>query len=146
MANVGVYPLAADTLVGQFRIAYGDVDSVPLDPVVPGYQDYTELSDDEITAFLLQGSDSVTRAIGFYYIRLSGDAAKESRAIKDYDLSVDLTKRSNDLRETAKLYFDAANEEDLIAGNADIFDSFGFGETNRPCRIELAPCPVNCGC
>lgn len=119
MANSGVYPLDPSTPVGQFRLTYGDTESVPFDPVIPGFQDYTELSDAEIEVFLAQGGGSVTRAIGRYYMRLSGDAAKRSKSVKDYDLSLDLSKRAGDLRETARMYFDEADAED--AGSEDAF-------------------------
>lgn len=140
MTNRGVTPVDPDTLVGQFRNAYGDTQYVPLDPPELGYGDYTELSDDEIEGFLLQGSDNVNRAIGYYYIRLSGEASKLSKLTKDYDLTVDLTKRANDLRETAKIYFDAAAAEDVVSGATDLFDSFKF--VTEPSRTPEAAPPV----
>jgi hypothetical protein len=139
MANVGVYPLDPDTLVGQFRLAYGDTESVPLDPVQPGYQDYTELSDAEIEMFLAQGSNSINRAIGFYYLRMSGEAAKRSKSAKDYDLSLDLTKRAADLRETALFYFGQADASDAASEDAFIIVPTGRYQEPWP---ELSERPV----
>jgi len=110
--NPGVYPLDPDTKVGQFRLVYGDTQSEPYDPVEAGFQNYSELSDAEIEMFLAQGDDSVNRAIGFYYMRLAGDAAKQSIRAQDYDLVADLTKRAADLRATAAWWFDQADAED----------------------------------
>lgn len=121
MANRGVYPLVPTTDVGKFRLSRGDVNSVPLDPVEPGFQDYALYSDDEITVFLEQGASSINRAIGYSYLQASGAASEQSKTVKDYDLAVDLTKRAEDLRKTAQMYFDLADEEDLINGIDDEF-------------------------
>ena len=147
MANIGVAPPDPTTLVGQFRIVYGDSEFIELDPPVPGQGEYSELSDAEIESFLAQGRDSVTRAIGFYYLALAGQAAKQSMSVADYDLRVDLTKRAGDLREQAQYYFRQADEEDEREGFNDIFDSFGFGD--RDCRVpelDTCPCMGRCWC
>jgi len=73
MTNRGVAPLDPETLVGQFRLLYGDTLWVELDPAEAGYGDYTELSDDEITMFLTLAGDSVPMAISVYFVRLAGD-------------------------------------------------------------------------
>lgn len=121
MANVGIYPLDPTTDVGKFRLLFGDTISVPLDPVVPGFHDYTNFSDDEINQYILAGSGSLNRGIGFAYLQAAGAASIQSKSIKDYDLSVDLTKRAEDLRKTAQFYFDLANDEDANAGLTDEF-------------------------
>jgi hypothetical protein len=126
--NPGVFPLDPETPVGQFRVLYGDVYSTPYDPVEPGFQNYEELSDAEISGFLAQGNDSVKRAIGYYYLSLSGTAAKEAKSVKDYDLSVDLTKRAADLRATAQVWFDHANADD-DASQEDAFEIVPTGLT-----------------
>lgn len=113
--NPGAYPLDPESSVGQFRILYGDMDSVPYDPVEPGFQNYEELSDAEIVGYLALGNDSPSRGIGFYYLRLSGDAAKRSKSVKDYDLQVDLSKRAADLRATAQMWFDTADADDNLS-------------------------------
>lgn len=142
MTNRGVAPLDPLTPVGQFRLTYGDTEYVPLDPVEPGFGNYTELSDDEITMFLNQGQNNITRAIGKYYMRLSGEAAKQSKEVEDYDLRVNLMKRSEDLRKTAQLYFDQADQEDYAAGTGDIFESYKFGGLNTS-TPEAAAYPLD---
>lgn len=121
MANSGVYPLDPLTLVGQFRLGYGDVYSVPFDPVQPGLQDYTHFSDAEIAQFIVLGGDSTNRSIGYAYLQAAGAAAMESKSVKDYDLAVDLTKRAEDLRKIALTYFGLADAEDIITGLAEEF-------------------------
>lgn len=113
--NPGAYPLEPETPVGQFRLVYGDTHSTPYDPVEPGFQNYDELSDSEIEAFLVAGGDSLNRAIGYYYLSLAGAAAKTARQIKDYDLQVDTTKRAADLRAIAQWWFDQADNDDVIS-------------------------------
>lgn len=113
--NPGVYPLEPETPVGQFRLVYGDTHSTPYTPVEPGFQNYDELSDDEIEAFLSAGGTSINRAIGYYYLSLAGAAAKSAKQIKDYDLQVDTTKRAADLRAIAQWWFDQADNDDVIS-------------------------------
>jgi hypothetical protein len=127
MVNRGVTPPDFSTKIGMFRAAYPDLEYVDLDPVEAGYGDYTELSDIEVEGFLALGGDSVNRAIGYYYMQLSGAAAKLSKSTKDFDLATDLTKRAADLRATAQFYFDRADADD--AADADYFDIVSMGNT-----------------
>lgn len=113
--NPGEFPLDPTTKVGQFRLVYGDTESTPYSPVEPGFQNYTELSDAEIEAFLATGLDSINRAIGYYYLSLAGAAAKLSKSVKDYDLTVDTTKRAADFRAIAQWWFDQADNDDVIS-------------------------------
>lgn len=113
--NLGVYPLEPETPVGTFRLVYGDTHSTPYDPVEPGFQNYDELSDAEIEAFLSAGGTSINRAIGYYYLSLAGAAAKSAKQIQDYDLKIDTTKRAADLRAIAQWWFDQADNDDEIA-------------------------------
>lgn len=124
--NPGAYPLDPDTLVGRFRLNYGDSKSTPFDPERPGEQNYGELSDEEIEGFLMAGGDSVSRGIGFLYLAMSGQAAKEAKSVGDYDLKLDTRARAEELRETAQMWFDRADAEDAAAGDDDIFELFGF--------------------
>lgn len=127
--NPGEWPLDPESSVGRFRLVYGDTESTPYSPVEQGFQNYEELSDAEITAFLSQGSGSVNRAIGYLYVAMSGQAAKMSRSVKDYDLSADLTKRAADLRATAQMWFDLADNDDLVSGE----DAFEIVTTGSSC-------------
>lgn len=127
--NPGEFPLDPATQVGQFRLIYGDTESEPYTPVEPGYQNYTELADAEIEAFLAQGGDSITRSIGYLYLAMAGKAAKESITIKDHDLSVDLTKRADSLRAMAQFWFDNADNDDLISAE----EAFDIVPTGNRC-------------
>lgn len=143
MTNRGVAPLDPETTTGQFRLLYGDTQYVPLDPPEVGYGDYTELSDDEIEMFLAISGNSPARAISIYYIRLAGDASKESLSIKDHDLAADLTKRAQDLLAAAARWAAVADAEADIAGDGDIFEIFEVDTCT--CPPEAAPWPVG-GC
>ena len=125
--NPGVYPLDPGTPVGQFRLLYGDTESTAYVPIEPGFQDYGELSDSEVNAFLAQGAGSIPRAVGYYYLALSGRAAIASRQIQDADLKVDTTKRAADLRAIADVWFGAADNDDLV--NAE--EAFEIVPTGR---------------
>lgn len=120
--NPGQYPLDPATDVGQVRLLFGDTISTAYSPEVEDHQNYEYFSDAEIESFLALADGSQTRAIGFAWVQLSGAAALESKSVKDYDLSVDLTKRAADLRATAQFWFDRADAEDDADGNGDIFD------------------------
>ena len=125
--NPGRHPLDPDSDVGKLRILIGDTLSEPYDPVEPGIQNYQMFSDAELEGFLLAGDESLFRAAGFAYLQLAARAALESKSVKDYDLSLDVTKRSNDLREIARMWFQRADDEDVDEGGADIFDMFPLG-------------------
>lgn len=113
--NPGVYPLDPASPTGKFRLVFGDIQSEPYNPPVEDIQNYTELSDAEIEAYIAVGGDSTNRAIGYYYLSLAGAAAKIAKSIRDYDLQVDTTKRATDLRTTAQWWFDQADNEDIVS-------------------------------
>lgn len=136
--NPGAWPLDPATTVGQFRVLYGDITSEPYVPAQPGFQNYEELSDTEIEGFLAQGGDAPGRAIGYLYLAMAGQAAKESRSIKDYDLQVDLTKRAADLRAIAQMWFDRGDSDDLIAGE-DAFEIVPTGTSRGGFIPEASP-------
>lgn len=110
----GAWPVDGTTDVGAFRILYGDVNSTPYEPVEPGYQNYDELSDSEIEAFLAQGGGSVTRSIAYLYLSLAGDAAKQSMSIQDHDLRIDQTKRADALRAMAEFWFGREDADGVV--------------------------------
>lgn len=139
--NPGTYPLVSTTPVGAFRLMSGDTQSVPFDPPRTGLQNYTFLSDDEIEQFLAQGHAVNSRAIGYWYLSLAGAAAMQSKSVKDYDLQVDLTKRSEDLRRQAQFYFNLAEADDANAGFSEAFFIVPTGRNASYCyhRAEAAP-------
>lgn len=119
--NPGAYPVDLASEVGQFRALVGDLNSTPYDPVYPGFQNFEKFADAEIEAYISQAGGSVPRGIGFAYLYLAGQAAMESRSVKDYDLQVDTTKRAADLRAIAEFWFSRADEDD-IATAEDAFE------------------------
>ena len=133
MSNKGIAPLQPTTDVGQFRLLVGDTSYSDLCPAQPGYGDFGMFSDDEISLFLSSG-ESPEEAAYLAYLQLAGAAALEAKSVKDFDLSVDLTKRASELRAVAQMWRDRA---DALAG--DIFEVFDLGNSPR-CRPELAPC------
>lgn len=146
MVNKGIAPFDPGTPTGQFRVYYGDVTYAPLNPPEDGFGDYAELSDDEIEVFLNSGKGSVYRAIGNYFAILAGNAAKVSASIKDYDLTIDESKRPAALLDAAKLWWSRADDEDTEAGGSDIFEVFSMvGSSGACCSPEAAPKPY-CGC
>lgn len=136
--NPGIYPPDPETSVGRFRYLYGDTLAEPYNPDEPGYRNFTELSDSEIETYLATSGDSVLRALSRYYIALAGRAASESKSVKDYDLQVDLTKRSADLLKVAAMWASQADEEDMAAGNDEWVDIVDTGTSGGEFIPELA--------
>lgn len=87
-----------------------------------GFGEYALFSDDEINGFIGQYPGSLLRAVGYGYLALAARAAMQSKDVKDYDLSADLTKRAGDLRSTARAYFDRADAEALLTGANSTFE------------------------
>lgn len=119
--NPGAYPLDPTTDVGRLRAIIGDTQSEPYDPPRPGVQNYAMYSDSELEAFLIQADGDVSGGAYFVYLQMATAAAMESKSVKDLDLSIDLTKRSGDLRAIAALWKD--RWDDAI-GAGDIFEVF----------------------
>lgn len=117
----GVAPVDAETLVGKFRLEYGDTEYEEYDPPVDGVGNFKELSDAEIENLLESGGNSVNGALGKYYLALAGHAAQQAKLVKDYDLQVNLMDRSTRLLAVANRYMDEAAKEDRESGADDIF-------------------------
>lgn len=129
-ANDGATPLDPQSDVGKFRVLIGDTVAESYDPPVPGRGNYTMFSDVEIEGFLAVAEGSVTRAIGNGYLTLAGQAAIESKLVKDFDLTADLTKRAADLRLIAFQWFERADKEQASAEDAfEIADLVGSCDT-----------------
>ncbi len=122
--NPGVFPADPETPEGEFRLLFGDTTAENYNPPAFGgtQRSYVYFSDNEITAFLAMSNGSISRGIGFAYAQLAGAAAMEAKSVKDYDLTVDLTKRSGELRALSQWWFDRADDEDDADGNGDVFD------------------------
>ncbi|MCK9599207.1 MAG: hypothetical protein M0R66_02685 [Candidatus Omnitrophica bacterium] len=130
MTNRGVVPVDITTDIGKMRTYTRDTTYVALDPPEVGYGDYTNYSDDELQMFLDRADDSITRALGYYYLDLAAQASLVAISISDFDLKINQENRAKQLRETADSYFAQANAEDIANGTTDFFDSFEFGGTN----------------
>lgn len=99
------------------------------EPVEPGVGNFSTWSDAVIEAYIESSPDNMPRAVGFAILGLALTAAKESKTVKDYDLQVDLSKRSADLRATATQWFTRADAQDRAAADIfEVFDTFGTGE------------------
>lgn len=139
--NPGIYPPDLASPVGQFRALTGDLNAEEYDPPVEGIRNYEMFSDAEIEAYLSQSEGSISRAIGFAYLYLAGQAAKESLTVRDYDLQVDSTKRAADLRAIAEMWFGRADDEDANAG-AEAMVIVPVGPRRKRCRPEAAQYPL----
>src|SRR5690606_23937619 len=102
------------------------------------YGMYRKMSDAEIEAFLALSDQSPEGAVYFAYLQMASDAAMESRTVKDFDLSIDLTKRATDLRLMAIQWKEAWDQV-----SADIFEVFDIGSTCRRCELSEG---ASCGC
>jgi len=85
-------------------------------------------TDDELTAYLLVGNDSLLRAQGHAYAALSRDAAAESANIATDDLKVSTEKRAADYLALSKLKFEQANQAD---GGEAYFEIIPFNPATR---------------
>lgn len=130
--NKGVAPPDISTEVGRFRALVGDLSYTELDPPEAGFGNYTLFSDFEIEVFLAS-SGSLEGAAALAYTQLAGSAALESKTVKDFDLSVDLSKKATDLRLIAAMWQDKAD-----AAAVDVFELFDVNIRDSNCTPELA--------
>lgn len=134
--NPGEWPVDLSSDVGRFRALVGDLNAAEYNPPKPGFRSFEMFSDDEIEAYIVQGG-SVTRGIGYAYLYLASQAAKESVSIGDYDLKIDKTKRAADLTAIAKLWFGQADGEEIIAGE-EAFEIVHTGTSSGQFIPELS--------
>lgn len=99
MTNVGTTPPDFTTPTGQFRLLAQDVNAVELSPPVTGSGSYDLFSDAEIAGYIAMYSGyCLYRAVAAGYTGLAARAAMSAKVTKDFDLQVDLSKRSDALR------------------------------------------------
>lgn len=134
--KTGIAPPDLDSPVGEFRLLLGDTSYEETN--TPGIGKYEQVSDKGIQVYLTQGGQDPKRGLGFLMLSLSAEAAAKSKTVKDYDLMVDLTKRSSDYRRLSEHWFKLAAESGVIAGETDIFDSFGIDNGPFP-HPEASP-------
>lgn len=136
--NPGSWPVDLLSDVGRFRALTGDLNAEPYDPDHPGFRTFEKFSDSEIESYLEQAQGSIPRAIGFAYLYLAGQAAIASKEVRDYDLLVNTTKRSTDLRTIAQIWFDRADTEDVSSAEEG-FEIVSTGTTGGEFIPELTP-------
>lgn len=136
--NPGEYPVDMTKPVGVFRALVGDTESTPYDPPEPGVQNYEMFSDADIEGFLAAGNDSLNRAVGYAYLALAGRAALVASSQKDFDLSLDDTKRPTELRLIAQSWFDKADKEDAASQDAFFVAPLG-GDCGDPIAEGMMP-------
>lgn len=143
MPNYGTPFETTTPEIRAFRVNVGDKAYTTVAPP-PGHPewtaDYAMFSDLDAESFLEQGGGSPLRAAGYVYLVWAGEAARESKSVKDYDLQVDLTKRAHDLRLSAAQFFEQADEADSDDG----FFVVPMGDKPCACTPELAA-PWICG-
>lgn len=135
--NPGVYPVDMSTQVGVFRALVGDTESTPYDPVEAGVQNYEMFSDVDIEGFIAAGSGNLSRGVGFAYLALAGRAGLTAKSVKDFDLTVDTTKRPAELRLIAQTWFTRADEEE--ASMQDAFVVAPLGDCGDPLPEGMMP-------
>lgn len=136
MPNKGIAPPDLATTRGKFRLLAGDSVSVPLIPAETGFGDYTLFSDAEVDAYLTMAEDSVYRAVGWAYLQLANEAARQAESIKDYDLSVDSRQKAEQLRAQALSWLEQADLED--AAGDDGFQIVTTGTRLTRAEREIA--------
>lgn len=135
--NDGASPLDPTSDVGKFRVLIGDTAAEAYSPVETGRGNYAMFSDVEIAGFVAVAEGNLNRAIGNAYLALAGRAATESKQIKDFDLTVDTTKRAADLRLVAYEWFGRADKEE--AALQDAFFIAPLGDSCDPVPEGLMP-------
>ena len=118
MSNRGIAPPGPGTLITKVRDSVGDTQYVALNPAESGFGSYNYFSDGEISAFLLAGSDNITRATGYAILALARNAGLTGKAIATDDLRLDISKRGDTLEKIAQSYFDQADAEDARVEDA----------------------------
>lgn len=132
MPNKGIAPPDLATTRGKFRLLAGDSVYVALIPAETGFGDYALFSDAEVDAYLTMAEDSVYRAVGWAYLQLANEAARQAESIKDYDLAIDSRQKAQELRAQALSWLEQADQEDA-AGD----DGFQIVTTGtRLTRVE----------
>lgn len=135
--NPGVSPVNFATDLGKFRLFINDLIGVPYVPPELGFANYSMASDAEIEAFIASAT-STTRAVSAFFASLAGAASTRAVDIKDHDLQLKNTLLYKALQEQSLFWWNRANDEELLMGGGDIFDSFGFG-TDWAGTPEAAP-------
>lgn len=114
-----MYPLTPGSDVSTFRVLAGDSEPASIDGD-SGTASFALWSDAEIEVYLGMEPGNIYRAVALGYRALAGNAASQSKMVKDYDLEVDLTRRAGNLLDTARefdLKADQFDEERGLRGD-----------------------------
>lgn len=133
--NPGAYPIDPMTPVGSLRLALMDTDFVALEPPVTGQVSYELYSDLELQAILNQAGNNKTRAMGYALLRKADAAAAEAVSVRTADLSADLTRKAEQYRLLAQVYFGRADADDAASGLDEAFEvvpTGSYGPTHWP--------------
>lgn len=137
--NKGVAPPDFTTQVGQLRSALKDVTYVPLDPPETGYGNYTQFSDLELEGLLARAGGSSTRATGFAYLELAGQAASQAVDWASDDQRVTLSKRASALTAIAAMWLERADGEDAASGLDSFAVEYPFGNPyDEPIYFDMS--------
>lgn len=138
--NKGVAPPDTATDTGKLRVVLGDLSFTDLEPPELGFGNYTLFGDSELETFLEIGG-GLEAAASLAFMQLATSAAMESKTVRDYDLQVDLTKRSKEFRDLAQMWKDRADEL-----TSDIFELADVLIRDRHCAPEANPRPFPGAC
>lgn len=140
MVNEGNVPPDFNAPTGRFRLIAQDTVATDLTVPVAGRGQYALFSDDEISGYMAIYPDNIFRAVGTAYLALAGRASLQAKLVKDFDLQVDLTKRSAALNAAAEAFFERADADDLLSG---AHSTFGLTPMNTdPTLAEVTGLPI----
>ena len=122
MSNLGKIPLDPHSEVTHFRSLVGDL--IAAETPNPDIGEYQIFSDADIIGYLAANPDNVYRAVADGYRALASRAALETKVVKDYDLQVDLTKRSAAMLAVADQFDIRADNHDNANGGS-FFENVG---------------------
>lgn len=140
MTNIGAFPLEPESNITAFRILAGDAVATPTE--TPGGGIFELWSDDDIRLYLELYPDNTHRAISAAYRALAGQAAVIAQMSKDYDTTLDNTKRSAQLHAVADFHAAEADKLDAVGDNApEFFTMFGGESAEQECRCHPEASP-----
>lgn len=131
MDNLGVFPLDPESPVTEFRLLAGDAVATPTEEIGEGQ--FELWSDGDIELYMSYNPDNVYRAIASAFTALAGQAAVQAKTIKDYDLQVNMEKRSDKLLSVAAEFNRKADrfDDELNDNGNHFFVSFGHRDATQ---------------
>lgn len=140
MTNIGAFPLEPESDITTFRMLAGDAVAEPA--ADEGEGNFELWSDEDISLYLELYPDNTHRAISAAYRALAGQAAVIAQMSKDYDTTLDNTKRSAQLHAVADFHAAEADKLDAVGDNApEFFTMFGGESAEQECRCHPEASP-----